>query len=106
MSLLSADIRFKAIASLDGSRKVANLAGAKLISIQVATDEAQGFVARNNKIEELKIIVANLETEVGVLETKSLNERASLEEQKTEFDSLRDQVAEARAQFQSLKSAL
>ena len=106
MSSLSADIRFKAIASLDGSRKVANLNGAKLVAVQAATDEAQGFVARNNQIEELKVVVANLQTEVTALETQSSSERTKLEEQKTLFDSLRDQAAEARAQFSAKKSAL
>jgi len=106
MSSISADIRFKAIATLDGSRKVANLGGAKLISTTVATDEAQGFVARNNMIEELKVVVANLQTEVSELETRSQAEREKLETQRVEFDTLRDQAAEARAQFSSKKSAL
>lgn len=106
MSSLSADIRFKAIASLDGSRKVANLSGAKLVSIQAASDESLGFVARNNQIEELKVVVAALLAEVTELESKSLSERTKLEGQKTEFDSLRDQAAEARAQFSAKKSAL
>ena len=106
MSSLSADIHFKAIASLDGSRKVANLGGAKLVSIKASEDEAQGFVARNNKIEELKIVVANLQTTVHTLEEKSLSERIKLEAQKSDFDILRDQAAEARAQFHALKSAL
>ncbi len=106
MATLSADIRFKAIASIDGNRKISNLSGAKLVSIQTTTDEAQGFVARNNKIEELKIIVASLQTEVAALEENSNNQRTILEEQKTEFDNLRDQAAEARAQFQAKKSAL
>lgn len=106
MNTLSADIRFKAITSLDGSRKLANLSGAKLVSIQTASDETQGFVARNNLIEELKIIVANLQTEVAGLEENSQNERAILEAKKTEFDILRDQAAEARAQFAAKKSAL
>ena len=106
MSTLSADIRFKAIASLDGSRKVINLSGAKLVSIKASTDEAQGFVARNNKIEELKAIVTNLQEEVSTLESQSLSERAKLEEQKIEFDTLRDLAAEARATFSAKKSAL
>jgi chromosome segregation protein len=106
MSSLSADIRFKAIATTDGSRKVSNLGGAKLISTIAATDEAQGFVARNNQIEELKIVVANLQTEVAALETKSTTGRAQLDAQRIEFDSLRDQAAEARAQFSAKKSAL
>ncbi len=106
MSSLSADIRFKAIASVDGSRKVANLVGAKLVSIQAVSDESLGFVARNNQIEELKVVVASLQAEVTELESKSLSERTKLEGQKTEFDSLRDQAAEARAQFSAKKSAL
>lgn len=106
MNSLSADIRFKAITGLDGSRKLANLSGAKLVSVQATTDEAQGFVARNNLIEELKVIVANLQSEVSTLETNSQNERAALETKKTEFDNLRDQAAEARAQFAAKKSAL
>lgn len=106
MSSLSADIRFKAIASVDGSRKVANLGGAKLVSIQAASEESLGFVARNNQIEELKVVVATLQAEVTELESKSLSERTKLEGQKTEFDSLRDQAAEARAQFSAKKSAL
>lgn len=106
MSTLSADIRFKAIATTDGSRKVSNLGGAKLISTIAATDEAQGFVARNNQIEELKLVVANLQAEVAALETKSTTERAQLDTQRIEFDTLRDQAAEARAQFSAKKSAL
>lgn len=106
MNSLSADIRFKAISSLDGTRKLANLSGAKLVSVQTEVDEAQGFVARNNLIEELKVIVTNLQTEVSMLETNSQNERAVLEAKKTEFDNLRDQAAEARAQFAAKKSAL
>lgn len=106
MATLSADIRFKAIASVDGSRKVANLGGAKLIAVQADNDEAQGFVARNNMIEELKLIVASLQTEVAELESRSQSEREKLEAQRAEFDSLRDQAAEARAQFSAKKSAL
>ena len=106
MSTLSTDIRFKAIASLDGARKVANLSGAKLVSLKANVDEAQGFVARNNQIEELKIIVENLHVEVNSLEEKSAGERAKLEGQKIDFDNLRDQAAEARSHFSALKSAL
>jgi chromosome segregation protein len=106
MNSLSAEIRFKSIASINGERKLSNLSGAKLISIQTAVDEAQGFVARNNLIEELKIIVSNLESEVLVLEESSEKERLILEAKKSEFDALRDQAAEARAQFAAKKSAL
>ena len=106
MNSLSADIRFKAITSIDGARKITNLSGAKLVSTVAQTDEAQGFVARNNKIEELKQIVNDLHVEVSALEEKSVNERNTLEAKKVEFDTLRDQAAEARAQFSSKKSAL
>jgi chromosome segregation protein len=106
MAGLSADIRFKAVASLDGSHKVTNLSGAKLISVIANNDEAQGFVARNNQIAELKLVVADLQTEVASLELESTTERAGLESRKSEFDILRDQVAEARATFLTKKSAL
>jgi chromosome segregation protein len=106
METLSADIKFKAISNIDGTRKLANLNGAKLVSIQTATDEAQGIVARNNAIEELKIVVANLQEEVGILETQSVSEREALEASKANFDLLRDQAAEARAQYSAKKSAL
>jgi chromosome segregation protein len=106
MASLSADIRFKAIASLDGARKLINVGGAKLVSIQVTGEEAQGFVARNNQIEELKVVVANLQTEVAALEEKSTADRAHLEARRTAFETLRDQAAEARAQFSGKKSAL
>jgi chromosome segregation protein len=106
MSSVSADIRFKAVANIQGSRKIANLDGAKLISIQATTEEAQGFVARNNLIEELKVTTTNLQLEVQSLEIKSSLDRQSLELKKSEFDILRDQVAEARALFSSKKSAL
>lgn len=106
MESLSADIRFKAIADINGTRKLANIGGAKLVSIQTATDEAQGFIARNNQIEELKIIVANLQAEVSELETKSVSEREALEAKKGEFDTLRDQAAEARAQYSAKKSSI
>jgi chromosome segregation protein len=106
MSSLSAEIRFKAVASLNGTRKISNLNGAKLISIQATTDEAQGFVARNNLISELTTTTAALAAEVQILETNSTLDRASLEAKKAEFDVLRDQVAEARAVFSAKKSAL
>lgn len=106
MSALSADIRFKAIATTDGTRKLANLNGAKLISIQTGTDAAQGFVARNNTIAELKIVLENLDQEAHTLEAESTKEREILEANKTAFDSLRDQAAEARAHFAAKKSAL
>lgn len=106
MSSISADIRFKAIANLEGSRKVANLAGAKLVSVKGATDDSLGFVARNNQIEELKIQVEALKTQVTELETNSQSARAELEVKKVEFDTIRDQAAEARAQFSAKKSAL
>lgn len=106
MSALSVDIRFKAIADMSGERKLANLGGAKLVSVQVGSDETQGFVARNNQIEELRAVVANLKLEVESLESKSFNERSLLDGQRIEFDSLRDQAAEARAQFAAKKSAL
>lgn len=106
MSSLSADIRFKAVANLNGSRKITNLNGAKLISIATSTDEAQGVVARNNLIEELKILTSALTNEVQILEMSSAQKRTSLETKKAEFDILRDQVAEARAMFSAKKSAL
>jgi chromosome segregation protein len=106
METLSADIRFKAIADINGSKKVANLAGAKLVSIIATTDEAQGFVARNNLINELQIIVTELQAEVEKMELTSSSERAILETSKLDFDELRDQAAEARALFTGKKSAL
>ena len=106
MNTLSADIQFKAIASLDGKKKLANLRGAKLVSIQAAEDVAQGFVARNNLIEELKTVVENLKLEVANLEITSREERTILEAKKNDFESLRDLAAEARAQFAAKKSAL
>ena len=106
MESLSADIRFKAIADISGTRKLANLSGAKLVSIQTSTEEAQGFVARNNLIKELQIVVNELHVEVAALEEKSVSERHALEVSKTDFDALRDQAAEARAQFTGKKSAL
>ena len=106
MSSLSPDIRFKAVVNLNGSHKVTNLNGAKLISIQAAADESQGFVARNNLIEELKISTSALFSEVQILESSSMLGRTSLDTKKSEFDVLRDQVAEARANFSAKKSAL
>jgi len=106
MSSISADIRFKAIANLEGSRKVTNLTGAKLVSVKVANDDSLGFVARNNQIEELKIQVEALKTAATELETTSQSARAELEVKKLEFDTIRDQAAEARAQFSAKKSAL
>ena len=106
MESLSADIRFKAIVDINGTRKLANIGGAKLVSIQSPTDEAQGFIARNNQIEELKIIVSNLQTEVSELEIKSTGQREALEVKKADFDTLRDQAAEARAQFSAKKSSI
>ncbi len=106
MSSLSADIRFKAITNIDGSRKIANIGGAKLVSVKKSSEEAQGFVARNNQIEELKFILGNLQAEVAGLESDSVNKRAELEANKISYDLLRDQAAEARAQFSAKKSAL
>lgn len=106
MNSLSADIRFKAIVTIDGQRKLANLNGAKLVSIQTSEDNSLGFVARNNLIEELKVIVGNLEAEVATLELSSVSERNALETKKAEFDTLRDQAAEARAHYAAKKSAL
>ena len=54
LTSLSSDIRFKSIADVQGVRKLTNISGAKLISIQIGSDEASGFVARNNTIAELK----------------------------------------------------
>jgi len=106
MESLSADIRFKAISNLEGTRKLANLSGAKLVSIQSGSEEAQGFIARNNQIEELKVILANLQNETSELEAKSTEERNTLEVKKAEYDTLRDQAAEARAQYSAKKSSL
>jgi chromosome segregation protein len=106
MNSISNEIKFKAIVSLDGSRLVKNLNGAKLISVISNTDEASGFVHRNNLIEELEIVVGKLKAEVVELEVKAEADRASLESFKIEFDSLRDSSAEARANFAGKKSAL
>jgi chromosome segregation protein len=103
---LSAEIKFKAIVSTDGSKLVKNLNGAKLISIISNSDVATGFVHRNNLIEELKVVVEKLKIETADLETTSTNERSRLEELKVEFDSLRDQSAESRANYSGKKSAL
>ena len=106
MANISGDIRFKAIISKDGTKLVKNIQGAKLLSILANTDEASGFVHRNNLIEELKVVVENLTKEVAELETLSTSERAKLETMKIEFDTIRDQAAEARANFAGKKSAL
>lgn len=106
MASLSPEIKFKAVASIDGAHKVTNLSGAKLISSIATNDEAQGFVARNNQIAELKLVVEELQVEVAKLEIDSTSERSLLENKKSEFDILRDQVADARATYLSKKSAL
>lgn len=106
MATLSPEIKFKAVASIDGAYKVTNLSGAKLISSIATNDEAQGFVARNNQIAELKLVVKELQVEVSKLEIDSTSERSLLENKKSEFDILRDQVADARATYLSKKSAL
>jgi len=106
ISSLSPEIRFKAVVNLNGSRKVTNLNGAKLISIQSSTEESQGIIARNNLIEELKTLTTTLSSEVKNLEASTEIKRSSLDAKKAEFDILRDQVAEARASFSSKKSAL
>lgn len=106
MANLSADICFKAVASIDGAHRVSNLGGAKLVSVIANNDEAQGFVARNNQIAELTTLVNDLQIEVKNLEVTSTEERNILEAQKRNFDVLRDQVAEARANFSAKKSAL
>jgi len=106
MSSLSSDIKFKAVVSLDGTKKVQNLNGAKLVSVVGSVNEAASFVHRNNLIEELKTVVENLSNEVNVLETNAKSEREKLEELKISFETLRDQAAEARANFAGKKSAL
>jgi chromosome segregation protein len=106
LSSLSADIRFKAIVNLAGSRKISNLSGARLVSVKSASEESMGFVARNNLIEELASELTALKVEVSELEINSQTKRAELDAKKLEFDLLRDQAAEARAQFSAKKSAL
>lgn len=106
MNSLSGEIRFKAIVSKDGSKLVKNLNGAKLVSSLAAIDESAGFVHRNNLIEELKIVVEGLKSEVSELEINATSERARLEALKIDFDAVRDQAAEAKANYAGKKSAL
>ncbi len=106
LTSLSSDIRFKSIADLQGVRKLTNISGAKLISIQIGSDEASGFVARNNTIAELKIVSHSLTEEVSQLELTLSDKKSSLDLEKIEFENLRDQAAEARAQHAGKKSAL
>jgi chromosome segregation protein len=103
---LSSDIKFKSITDISGERKLTHLSGAKLISIQTSSEENIGFVARNNTIVELTELVTNLTEEVSKLELHTTSFRAQLELEKIEFESLRDQAAEARALFSGKKSAL
>ena len=103
---LSSDIRFKSITDIQGIRKLSNISGAKLISIQIGSDETSGFVARNNTIAELKVFSQELTEDVSRFELILSDKKSNLDFEKLEFENLRDQAAEARAIHAGKKSAL
>lgn len=106
---LSTDIRFKAVVAKDGTAKVQNIGGAKLISIvdaNTANDSLGGVVARNNQIEELKIQLAELTEAYAGKEEIFLTAKTDLDQKRNAHDDLRNKAADARANHASKKSAL
>lgn len=103
---LSGQIHFRAIASVDGTTAVRNSNGVKLVSFAGAEDEANGVIARNNRIEALTAEVATLQeqltTEGQILEEK----RQKLETLKVTADDVREKLSDARADYAAKKSAL
>ncbi len=106
---LSSDIRFKAVASKNGTAKVQNIGGAKLVSIvdaNTANDSLGGIVARNNQIEELKVQLIELNETYMAKEEIFLASKSDLDQKRIAHDELRNKAADARASHASKKSAL
>src|SRR5690606_35997994 len=103
---ISGQINFRAIASIDGTTAVRNSNGVKLVSFAGVEDEANGVIARNNRIETLTSEVASLKeqlvTEEQILEEK----RQKLETLKVAADDVREKLSDARADHAAKKSAL
>ncbi len=102
---ISRDIRFKAVASLDGNVVLKNEGGLYVLGSR-GTDGQSGLIARNNKIKELE---AQLEEQTATLNTLESRLEASEEaasSARESFELIRENHAQARADYAARKSAL
>ena len=106
---LSTDIRFKAVAAKNGTAKVQNIGGAKLVSIvdvNTANDSLGGVVARNNQIDELTHKLAELQSLLETKEAQFQVLKDELDAKRIAHDDLRNRAGDAKANHASKKSAL
>lgn len=103
---LTDEVCFKAIASFDGRKIVRNSKGAILLDFSSEENGLGGVVERNNRIEELTVIVSELKEKIPFLEELSDTKRIEFEELSVRHDELRDELSDRKSEAASLSSAL
>ena len=102
---ISRDIRFKAVASLDGSVVLKNEGGLFVLGSR-GTDAQSGLIARNNKIKELEATLETQTAELEVVEAKLSELEEGHAGAREEYELIRENHAQARADYAARKSAL
>lgn len=102
---ISKDVRFKAIASLDGSLVLKNEGGLYVLGSRGA-DGQSGLIARNNKIKELEATLESATATLEALEARLEQSESEHEEVRQHFELVRENHASARADFAARKSSL
>ncbi|EQC46294.1 chromosome segregation protein SMC [Bacteriovorax sp. BSW11_IV] len=103
---LSFDLKYKAVASYDGSKAFKNVGNGKLVTIKNASDEGQGVIARNNLIQELETKLVIMNEELTALEETVAAKTSDFDSKQDAFDVHRNKLSDGKADFAAKKSAL
>jgi chromosome segregation protein len=103
---VNSSINFVGISDLAGKKVLKNRNKATVLVVKGSEDQAQSAVARNNKIEELTATLETLNTEVAQLEAKVLESNELVAAKVEEYETVRTQLGDAKADFAAKKSAL
>lgn len=103
---LTDEVCFKAIATSDGRKIVRNTKGALLLDFSSEENGLGGVVERNNRIDELAVIVDELKQVIPGLEKSLTAKRGEFEELSQLHDTLRDELSDKKSEAASLSSAL
>jgi chromosome segregation protein len=103
---LSAQVRFKAICSVDGTSIIRNYSGVKLFSRIEANAQGQGVIERNNLIEKLSGEMAEITAQAEQLNQSGEAIALELRTLENELEIVRNDSSQAMADHASRKSAL
>lgn len=103
---IASSINFIGITDITGKTVLRNRNKATVLVVKGDEDATQSAVARNNKIEELAASLEVLNSEVTELEEKVTESNEILRQKVDEYELVRNQLGDAKADFASKKSAL